>query len=214
VTASDLARLTPETVERVGGGLRVIDEALGKSLGLAREDTLVAISGRPVTRPSELRAALRDLAAFRPSSLFVDLLRDREPVLERWELDGELDPARRAPSGATDPLIATVNRIDGTTYELPRSTIEAWTADPAKVTAGIVSARHLSNPDGFQILTVQPGSIVAALGVEDDDVIRGINGIEITSIDKVLPIIAKSTRTISVDVRRQGQTIILNYLIK
>jgi S1-C subfamily serine protease len=222
VQASDLAKLGPETVQHAGDGLRVVDDALGKSLGLAREDTIVAISGRPVTRPSELRAALQDLEAFRPSSLFVDLLRDREPVLERWELDGDLEAARRAeagpthsaPSGSSDPLIATVNRIDSTTYELPRSTIEAWTADPGKLTAGIISARHLDDPDGFQILTVQPGSIVAALGVEDGDVIRGLNGIEITSIDKVLPIIAKSTTRISVDVRRHGQTIILNYLIK
>ena len=222
VAASDLAKLTPETVEHAGDGLRVVDPAVGKSLGLAREDTIVAISGRPVTRPSELGAALHDLEAVRPTSLFVELVRDREPVLERWELDRDLeaarraepDPANRAPSGPSDPLIATLKRIDSTTYELPRSTVEAWTADPAKLTAGITSARHLSNPDGFQIEAVQPGSSVAALGIQDGDVIRGLNGVGIASIDMVLPTIAKSTTRITIDLRRQGRTIILNYLIK
>jgi len=217
VAASALGKLTPEIVEHAGAGLRVTDDAVGKSLGLARDDTIVAISGRPVARPSELGAALHDLEAFRPTSLFVDLVRDREPVLERWELDDDLEAARHAeadPTHPADPLIATIKRINGTTYELPHSTIEAWTADPSKFTTGITSARHLSNPDGFQIETVQPGSSVAALGIQDGDVIRGLNGVEITSIDKVLPIIAKTTTRISVDLQRRGRTIILNYLIK
>ena len=224
VQASDLARLGSETVKHVGDGLRVVHDAVARSLGLTREDTIVAISGRRVTGPSDLRAALHDLEVVRPTSLFVELVRDREPVLERWELDGDLDAARRAepdpapahgaPSGASDPLIATLKRIDSTTYELPRSTVEAWTADPAKLTAGITSARHLSNPDGFQIETVRPGSIVAALGIQDGDVIRGLNGVGIASIDMVLPLIAKSTTRITIDVRRRDRTIILNYLIK
>jgi type II secretory pathway component PulC len=190
---------------------------VARPLGLARGDTVVAISGRPVTRPSELGAALHDLEAFRPAHLFVELIRDREPVTERWELDGDLEAARRAeadPAHGADPLIATIRRIDSTTYELPHATIEAWTADPAKLTTGISSARHLSNPDGFEIETVQAGSVVAALGIQDGDVLRGLNGVALASLDLVLPLIARSTARISIDLQRHGRTIILNYLIK
>jgi hypothetical protein len=44
--------------------------------------------------------------------------------------------------------------------------------------------------------------------------IRGINGIEIRSTGEALEIIARSTRQITVDLRRGGQTILLNYLIQ
>jgi hypothetical protein len=235
VPASDLARLLPDTVKQAGDGLRVVDDVLGKSLGLGHDDTIVAISGRRVTRMAELRAVLRDLEVFRPTSLFVEVLRDRQPVLERWELDGDLASALRAgpdlrgppgtpasaasigpsaqPSGPSDPLIATVRQLGRTTYEVPRSTFETWIADPTRITAGITSAQHLTSPDGFQIVTVRPGSVIAALGIQDGDVIRGINGVELTSIDKILPLLVRSPR-ISVDVRRQGQAVILNYLIR
>jgi hypothetical protein len=44
--------------------------------------------------------------------------------------------------------------------------------------------------------------------------IRGINRVEIRSTGEALEIIARSTRQITVDLRRGGQTILLNYLIQ
>ena len=227
MSARDVVSLAPETVEQAGEGIRVIDDALGKALGLSREDTIVAISGRRVTDTAQLRAMLRDLDALAPGSLFVDVVRDRQPVLERWELDGDLAAAWRASAGAgngggrlrhpasppLDPLIATVAQLDNTTYQVPRSTLEAWLANPRRVTMGAGTFTS-SDRGGFEIFAIQPGSVLQALGIQSGDVIRGINGTELGSTDKVIELIAKSTRQITVDVRRQGQTIILNYLIK
>lgn len=226
VSADDLAKLTPETLQQASDGVRVIDDALRTSLGLGPEDTITAISGLRVTSAAQLPRMLHDLGALTPSSLFVDLVRDREYALERWELDVDLAAAGRADqagrggprwnhpstSPPLDPLIATVTQLDSTTYEVPRSTVETWTAHPERVVAGGVAA--LNTPDGVRIFAIRPGSVPDALGVQNGDLIRGINGVEIGSTDQALEIIARSTRRITVDLRRGGQTIILNYLIK
>lgn len=229
VAASDLAKLQPATVEQVGDGLRVIDGALRTALGLAASDTIVAVSGRRVTRAYELRELLRELGALKPHSVFVDLVRDREPVLERWELDGDLEAARRAeeadlggllkalPSvSPIDPLSATVARVNDTTFVVPRATFEAWLANPVVVAAGGrgVPASNFGLPDGFELYEVRPGSIYAALGIQAGDTIRAINGTLIESADAALALVARSTTQVTVDIRRGGQPMILNYLIK
>lgn len=220
VAVNDLRRLAPSTVEQRDDGVRVTDAALCKSLGLARDDTIVAISGRQV-RADELRAVLRKLGALRPRSLFVDLVRDRAPVLERWELDDELtaglpaDDDDPAPGGASlDPLIATVRRISGTSYLVPRSTIEAWIADPTVVASGGQVVATSSRSDGFELHTVRPDSVYAALGLQSGDTIRAINGNPLESVDRVLELVARSTTLITVDIRRGDQPIIFSYLVR
>jgi S1-C subfamily serine protease len=223
VSASDLAKLKPGVVVQVDGGIRVTDAALCTSLGLARDDTIIAISGRPVTRVPELYGILRELGVFRPHSLFVDLIRDREPVLERWELDGDLDTARRAEvaasassGGSTDPLIATVSQLNATTYQVPRSTVEAWTADPMMVTSGgrAIPMLEPGVQHGFKLYAIRPGSVYAALGLQNEDIVRAFNGTAVGSGNQILELVAQSNTQISVDILRRGQSIILNYLIK
>lgn len=222
VSAADLARLKPGAVVQVEGGIRVADAAVASALGLGRDDTILAISGRPVTKVPELSGILRELGILRPRSLFVDLLRDRQTVLERWEIDGDLDTARRADIAASassrplDPLVATVKQLDDTTFEVPRATVEAWTADPTLVTSG---GRGIPMLDpglehGFKLYAIRPGSVYAALGLQNGDVVRAIDGTEIGSGDQIRELIARSTRQISIDIVRRGQPIILNYLIK
>ena len=219
VSASDLIKLKPAAIARADGGIRVTDATLGSALGLLPGDTLVAISGRSVARPAELYGVLRELAMLRPQSLFVDVIRDREPLLVRWELDGDLDTARRADRAAEapggDPRIASVRQLNPTTFAVPRATVEAWTADPAQVTAGgravpVVDAAQ----SGFKLYAIRPGSAYAALGLEDGDVVRAINGTPLASADQVLELVARSTNQVTLDLFRGGRPILLNYLIK
>jgi PDZ domain len=222
VQVSDLGKFTPGAVQQGGEGVRVIDQALGTALGLAGDDTILAISGRPVTSPSELAIVLGDLEVFRPRSLFVELVRDRARVLERWELDGDREAARPADAGAraprgtpspVDPLIATVRQQGRTVYALPRSTVDTWLADPTRAMAGVAVLGAVDR-GGFEIAAIRPGSIFEALGLQRGDVVRGINGAELGSADQVLELIAKSAQQITVDVRRGSQTILFNYLIQ
>ena len=220
VSAIDLIKLKPAVIAQVDGGVRVTDGTLGSALGLSPGDTLVAISGRSVARTYELYGVLRELAMLRPQSLFLDLIRDREPVLLRWELDGDLDAALRADSAAGapggGPWIATVRRLNPTTFAVPRATVEAWTADPAQVTSGgrAMPAFDAGAVRGFKLYAIRPGSAYAALGLENDDVIRAINGTQLASGDQALELVARSTGQITLDIVRRGQSILLNYLIK
>lgn len=220
VLASDLVKLRPGAVAEVDGGIRVTEATLAAALGLAPGDTITAISGRQVTHVHELAGILRELAIFRPQRLFIELVRDREPVVERWELDGDLDIARRAElaaggPGPTDPRIATVQQLDRTTYLVPRTTVEAWTADPALVTSGGrgIPVLGQGEQNGFRLYAIRPGSAYAALGLEDGDVIRAINGTALSSADQVLELVARSTQ-VTLDLVRRGEPMLLNYLIK
>jgi type II secretory pathway component PulC len=230
VRATYLARLSSSTVVQGAAGVRV-EPTVAEALGLSDGDTLLAISGRAVTRSADLGTVLDALDALHPSAWFVELGRDGDRVIERWEIDGDLAAARRAmpldlaagagagaSAGAgSDPLIATVTRIDARTYAVPHATVEAWLADPARVIAGVGAARHVTNPDGpdgFELQALRPGSVAAGLGFQDGDVIRAINGGALSSLDAIAPLIVRGGRQISVDVQRHGAAIILNYSIR
>jgi type II secretory pathway component PulC len=222
VRATYLARLSSSTVVQGAAGVRV-EPTVAEALGLSDGDTLLAISGRAVTRSADLGTVLDALDALHPSAWFVELGRDGDRVLERWEIDGDLAAARRAmpldlaAGPGADPLLATVTRIDARTYAVPHATVEAWLADPARVIAGVGAARHVTNPDGpdgFELQALRPGSVAAGLGFQDGDVIRAINGGALRSLDAIAPLIVGSGRQISVDVQRHGAAIILNYSIR
>lgn len=220
VAASDLVRLKPGAIVQAEGGIRVSDPQLASALGVQPGDTITAISGRSVARLHELSGVLHDLAALRPQSLFVDLLRDHQGVLERWELDGDLDVARRADLAAgaegRDARIASVQQVGRTAFRVPRATVEAWTADPAQVTSGGRAIPMLDAGDqrGFKIYAIRPGSAYAALGLEDGDVVRAINGTQLASPEQALELVARAGPQITLDVVRRGESIMLNYLIK
>lgn len=226
VSARDLVKLKPSVLAQAVGGIRVTDAELCHALGLSPDDTIAAISGRAIARAQELSGVLRDLAALRARSWFVDVVRDREPVLVRWELDGDLDAERRAdlaarlagaaPGGQGDPRIASVRQVNPTTFVVPRATFEAWTADPAQVTAGgrAIPVVDAGEQGGFRLYAIRRGSVYAALGLEDGDVLRAINGTQLASGDQALELIARSTAQITLDLLRRGRPMILNYLIK
>lgn len=222
VSAGDLVKLRPGTVVAVDDGIRITDAEVATALGLRGDDTILAISGRPVSKVPELSGILRELAIFRPRSVFIDLMREREVVLERWEIDGDLDTARRTAlpaggsGGPTDPLVATVKQLTDTSYEVPRATVEAWTADPTLVTAGGrgVPVAEPGIDHGFKLYAIRPGSAYAALGFQNGDVVRAINGTELAETVQILELVARSNRQITIDIVRRGQPMILNYLIK
>ncbi|HEY6173651.1 MAG TPA: hypothetical protein VIX73_04370 [Kofleriaceae bacterium] len=225
VSASDLIKLKPGAIAQAEAGIQVTDAALRSTLGLLPGDTLTAISGRSVAKAHELYGVLRELAVLRPRSLFIDLIRDREPVLERWELDGDLDIERRAdlaasappgPGPRDDPRIASVRQLNPTTFAVPRATVEAWTADPTQVISGgrAIPVLDAGEQSGFKIYAIRRGSVYAALGLEDGDVLRAINGTQLASGDQALELVARSTGQITVDLLRGGQPLIFNYLIK
>lgn len=133
------------------------------------------------------------------------------PALERSEPDGGLAAAPLL-DPLLDPLIPTVARRGATTYEMPRSTFEAWLASATRIMADGVAV-FTAGRDGLEVIAIWPDSVFDALGIKNGDLVRAINGVGLESADQVIELIAKSTRRITVDVKRGDQMIILNYLI-
>lgn len=101
LSASDITKLVDrgavETVVEAGlpRGLRVTDAKLVALLGLESDDVIVALSGRPTTRLSDLGEALHRTGMMGATTLYVELERGPAKALARWHVDGSLLDARR-----------------------------------------------------------------------------------------------------------------------
>jgi S1-C subfamily serine protease len=74
--------------------VKVIDEDVRQALDLGADDVITAIAGRAIEREYDVFEAMFALKRLRPSTIYVELLRDGRPVLVRWALDGDLQTAR------------------------------------------------------------------------------------------------------------------------
>ncbi len=99
VAAADVVRLRREvvTLAREAGkvlGVKVIDDDVRKALDLGADDVIAAIAGRAIERELDVFEAMFALKRLRPSTVYLELLRDGQPVLVRWTVDGDLQTAR------------------------------------------------------------------------------------------------------------------------
>ncbi|HEX8108786.1 MAG TPA: PDZ domain-containing protein [Kofleriaceae bacterium] len=69
--------------------------------------------------------------------------------------------------------------------------IAAWRIDRLRSAPLALASRHVSASD---LVKLRPGSSCAALGLEDGDVIRAINGTPLVSADQVLELVARAPR--------------------
>ncbi len=192
VMALDVAELEHESVEPVSEqgqviGVKVTDPSVRNLLGLAPNDVITGISGRPIRRQFDIYDALVGASMMNATALFVELVHDGAPMLVRWELDGDLRQARRGrPSRPTlaapslrpvrDPLLDTIKQLDDRHLSVPRATIEQMAANATVFAQG---ARMIATvrPDGIRLFLVRPSSALWALGLRSGDIVQAINGI-------------------------------------
>lgn len=69
---------------------------------------------------------------------------------------------------------------------------------------------------GFQIKMIQPGSMIAQLGLQQGDVLREINGLPLNSPEKALQIFGqlRQARQVSIGLERRGQAMSFTYEIR
>lgn len=69
---------------------------------------------------------------------------------------------------------------------------------------------------GFQIQRIQPGSVFQRIGLQNQDVIRGVNGQPITTADQALRLFTlfRNERQVLLDVDRGQESLKLSYLIE
>lgn len=227
VSAADVVKLGRDSLEIArdeGGvvGVKVVDEKLRSALGLQLDDVIAAIAGRPVNTERDISNLVRGLTVLDPAMLYVDLVRDGEPVLLRWKLDDNLrtmrrnDQTSRPPSDVSDPdpvddlqaAIDAIRKIDDNHYEVPKATVDAVLINPMSMAKGarVVPAMSMGKVEGFKLYAIRPSSIYAKLGFSNGDTIRAINGFELTSADKALEIYTKlrDATSLEIELTRRG----------
>ena len=134
-------------------------------------------------------------------------------------------PAANAPAPAvasTDPLAAEldkgVKQISEHKYEVQKSTLDALTNNFASLAraARIVPEVKDGKSVGFRLFSIRPDGPFAKIGLQNNDVVSAINGLEMTSPDQALLAYTKlKTAThLSVAVERNGQKITKDYNIR
>lgn len=240
VTADSVVRLDRDSLEATTdasgvAGVKVTDAALRADLGLEPTDVITAISGRPVKRQFDVYDALLGASTMNATALYVDLIREGQPVLLRWQLDGDLRTARTSSKkprtgsvfpalpgnpyapALPDPLIDTIKKIDDLRYEVPRSTIDAVFANPMAIARGarIVPSMKQGQPNGFKIYAVRPSSFYAAVGLHNGDTIRSINGHPLDSVNAGLDLHdkLKGVDSLRIEIERRGRPEVLEITV-
>jgi general secretion pathway protein C len=141
-----------------------------------------------------------------------------EPAAKAEAPKQESDDRRSSRRGRTDPALQAaldsgVKAIDENTFEVDRKLVEDVLARPQAAAGG---ARILPRPDGLRVMRVRPDSAHARLGLKSGDTIQSVNGIELSSGDKMLEAITqlRNESNISLSVNRRGQPVNLSYRIR
>jgi general secretion pathway protein C len=103
-------------------------------------------------------------------------------------------------------------------YGVPRSAVDGALNNLSELAtqARIVPAFEGGKPVGFKLFSIKPGSLYSKIGLQNGDVINRINGFEMSSPEKGLEIYQKlkDSSNVTVDVKRRGKPMTLDYTIQ
>lgn len=120
--------------------------------------------------------------------------------------------------GDVAALIATIAPVGEHRFAVPLRSVDQVFANPMVFarSARIVPAVRAGRPFGFGLHAIQPTSVFAALGFHDGDVIRAINGFDLTLADKSLELYTRlrEARHYAVDVDRRGRPLVIAIDVK
>ena len=104
------------------------------------------------------------------------------------------------------------------TYGVPRSAVEGALNNLSELAtqARVVPAFEGGKAVGFKLFSIKPGSLYSKIGLQNGDVINRINGYEMSSPEKGLEVYSKlkDSSNITVDVKRRGKPMTLDYAIQ
>jgi general secretion pathway protein C len=128
-------------------------------------------------------------------------------------------PQPRTAPGASPPggKLEGVRQVSENRYEIDRKVIDTTLGDLNRIAtqARIVPSFKNGVANGFKLFSIQPGSLYAAIGIENGDVIQRVNGYEMNSPEKALELYQKLKETghVILDGERGGQTFRKEYNI-
>jgi general secretion pathway protein C len=158
----------------------------------------------------------------------VFLRNGREEILEKEEDESSptpaarraARPARTASAGAAaqgaEPV--TVRKVGDNNFVMDRREVEGVLQDFNKLLTQIRVVPHFADgkPDGFKIFNIRPGSLFASLGMVNGDIIKRVNGLDITGPEQALQMFQqlRDESQVTVDLERFRKNLTLQYEIR
>jgi general secretion pathway protein C len=124
------------------------------------------------------------------------------------------DVLEKPDDGGADGIVKTGENQFG----VPRSTVDNALNNLSELAtqARVVPAFEGGKPVGFKLFSIKPGSLYSKIGLQNGDVINRINGYEMSSPEKGLEVYQKlkDSSHITVDIKRRGKAMTLDYTIQ
>jgi type II secretory pathway component PulC len=208
-------------LEATTKGYRVRAVELGSMLALGGFQ-----AGDEITRVGEVSPLAPDLLVrlhplIQVGSVEVVFLRAGQERRHRFAIvtDALPAPAPRPRMPAFDAVAfeGMVTKRDGGVFELKRAAIDMLFDHPEEASrlARVVPVMKGEGPEGLRVMAIRRGSALDLLGLKNGDVIKSINGFEVSSPDKALE--AYAAMRDATDVRfvleRAGKPVTLRYLV-
>ncbi len=201
-------------------GIKLVGTAVlegGRSFALVQSGTEVRIvlEGDEVAQGAVLQKVLPDRIRVARGGTTEEILlfqTAEEAASARAEAAAERRTAQQA---AADD---TVERVTDDKWVIDRREIEQAQANISKLLTQVRVVPNFTNgqPDGFKVFAIRPGSLFAKIGLQNGDVIKRINGVEIQGPDEAFEAYQrlKDETTIQIDLVRQNQNRTFTYEIR
>lgn len=141
----------------------------------------------------------------------------KDEVLQMQELESSRAPVR--PGGLpTRGLTSGTGAVRAQRISLRRSYIEQSMQDMASLMTQVQIQPHMEDgvPAGLALSSIKPNSIFRRMGLRNGDVITGVDGNAISSVDDALKMVdsLKSASNLTVQLKRRGREKNIEYRIR
>jgi general secretion pathway protein C len=141
----------------------------------------------------------------------------KDEVLQMQDLQSGKSTVRRGrlPAGEGAP---TTSSVRAQRISLRRSYIDQSMTDVASLMTQVKIQPHMENgvPAGLALSSIKPNSIFRRMGLRNGDVITGVDGNEISTVDDALRLVdnLRSSSNLSVQLKRRGRDKNIEYRIR
>jgi general secretion pathway protein C len=143
-----------------------------------------------------------------------DRTASRKPVRDRKR---PTSTANARSSGQGSDTVA-VRKVGDNSFVMDRREVEGVLQDFNKLLTQIRVVPHFADgkPDGFKVFNIRPGSLFASLGMVNGDIIKRVNGLDITGPEQALQMFQqlRDESQVTVDLERFRKNLTLNYEIR
>jgi hypothetical protein len=192
---------TPLLVDNKPSGVRMIDMLVPLYIQLYAGDIVRSIDGKPVHSDAELVTALRSLRIGITNIL-----------VERADRPVTILVRRAAPVD-----YAKIRSLGHNRYELPRSLVKALSEEPSLIIQHIqhVPVARNGTIHGHKIFGIESGSVAAAAGFQNDDVLLDIDDKSLDSSEQAYSanFELSSEAVLKVHLERKGKPLELVYTV-